>query len=172
MNKTTIATFLVLVVCLSTIASGAVIERLNIASLSEKADVVGLGRVVNLQTSVENGEPWTIVTVTIERALKGSKGSTVKFRIPGGQQVVNGRTLITKVEGTPDLNVNQRAVFFIDGRTENEYALTGLGQGFWRVETKQGKEVATPSADPEAPGIPLNRLIGEIEKSVRGKRSE
>lgn len=165
--------FSLLVLLLPAISHATVAQKMDVSSLTQEADFVGMGRVVNLENIVINGQSWTVASVTVEKGLKGRSNSTVRIRIPGGQQLINGRVLVTKVDGAPELNVNQRGVFFLNGKAGEDYSLTGLGQGCWRVQSRQGKEIATPSSDPDAPAFLLNKVVSDIEKASRlPKRTE
>jgi hypothetical protein len=169
-KKHVIVLGLVLILCSDFVYGSAAEHKLTLPTLTEKADLVGIGRVVDLENRVINGQSWTFASVTMEKGLKGRSGGQVRVKIPGGQQTIQGRILVTKVEGAPELNVNQRAVFFLNGKEQEDYVFTGLGSGFWRVETKEGMEVAAPATTPEAAHIPLNRLVSEVERAVRKKK--
>jgi hypothetical protein len=157
---------------IAAIGSGTVLEKLNLEGLSQKADLIAIGRVVKLETVVENGEPWTITTVTLEKQLKGDRQSTVQIRLPGGYQRIGNRTLVTEVEGVPLPNVNERAVVFLSGREKSKLALTGLGQGYWKIDIDQeGKEVARKSGQSEG-RIRLDSMILEVQRVVRESKQK
>ena len=146
-------------------------SKLSVTDLTKAAQVVILGRIVNLKTIVLNGEPWTIATFAVEQTLKGDAKGMIYFRIPGGMQQVNGRTLVTKVEGAPELSTMQRGVLFLSGRAPEYFTPVGLGQGYWRVEAENGRDVVRPSEYvPDSPAQPLVEFLREIERSKEKQR--
>jgi hypothetical protein len=159
---------LVLIFTLWGSAQATVATSLAPSSVAREADVIAVGRVVNLETVVQNGDPWTIATVVSEQSVKGKPSSQIRIRIPGGQHMVNGRTLITAVEGAPVLNINQKAVFFVNSNEDTDvYDFTGLNHGYWRVENRSGQEVAIPSANEAAPAVPLDRFMNDIREAMK-----
>ena len=82
------------------ITSGTVLEKLSLQGLSQKADLIAIGRVVKLETVVESGESWTITTVTLEKQLKGERQSTVQIRLPGGYQRIGNRNRLSAARRT------------------------------------------------------------------------
>jgi hypothetical protein len=163
---------LLFVFSIATITSGTVLEKLSLQGLSQKADLIAIGRVVKLETVVESGEPWTITTVTLEKQLKGDRQSTVQIRLPGGYQRIGNRTLVTEVEGVPLPNVNERAVVFLSGREKSNLALTGLGQGYWKIDIdREGKEVAKKTGAQEG-RMKLDSMILEVQRVVRESKQK
>ncbi len=95
------AALLLLLVFLVRIPARSSEKNLRLPHLRDPSDYVGTGRVVELRSVVIAGEVWTIVTVATEEPMKGTRQSSLRFRIPGGEQKMTGRTLVTRVEGTP-----------------------------------------------------------------------
>jgi|GEM_PF-2548700 len=154
--------------CLVSFANGTVEERLNLHLLAQKSDLIAIGRVVKLETVVESGEPWTLATVSLEKQMKGAHESVVQIRLPGGLQKIGNRILVTQVEGVPLPNVNERAVVFLSGKDKTQLALTGLGQGYWKIDIDQeGKEVARKSEGQDGSRIHLDSLVLEVQRVVR-----
>lgn len=149
-------------------AHGTVATNASPSSVAREADVIAVGRVVNLETIVQNGDPWTIATIVPEQSVKGKSSTQIRIRIPGGQHMVNGRTMITAVEDAPVLNINQKAVFFVNSNEDTDvYDFTGLNHGYWRVENRSGQEVAVPSANDAAPAVPLDRFMSDIREAMK-----
>ena len=162
---------LLLVLLVSFSAQATVQKKLSLAELTGKSAVVAVGRVIDIRYLTVDSRVWTIVTVALERSVKGRGENSILLRVPGGMQTINGRTLVTKVEGTPELNRMQRGVFFLNGRVPAYFDLVGWNQGFWKVETQNGREVAVASsqeADPDV-SIPLDRFLNDIRNAVREK---
>ena len=158
---------------LVTLASGTSVERLNLRLLAQKSDLIAIGRVVKLETVIENGEPWTLATVTLEKQMKGLRQSVVEVRLPGGFQKIGNRTLVTQVEGVPLPGVNERAVVFVSGQDKKRQALTGLGQGYWKIEIDQeGKEVAGKSEGQRTSRAHLDSIVMEIQRVVRDLKQQ
>lgn len=152
-------------------AHATVQKKLSLGELTGKSALVAVGRVVDIRYLTVDSRAWTIVTVAVETPVKGSGSNSFQFRLPGGMQIINGRTLVTKVEGTPELNRLQRGVFFLSGRAPAYFDLVGWNQGFWKVETQNGHDVVVASsqeADSEA-SVPLDRFLNEVRNAVRGK---
>ncbi len=164
--------FFLLIMSISIYSGAAVTEKLNVQGLSRKSDVIAIGRIVQVQMVVENGRAWSIVTLTPEKQMKGERLSTVEFRLPGGQQKIGNRTLVTQVEGVPLPGINERAIVFLGGQDRRKLSLTGLGRGYWRVGILDGKEVATATGTPDSTPVQLDQMILEIERTVREKAQQ
>lgn len=141
-------------------------EHLSRAALAGQADVVVIGRITGLKSAVIHGQVWTVATISPERSLKGRPAATLRVQIPGGEQVIGGRTLVTRIEGAPVLNVNQKGLFFLNHGDSDVHHLTGVNQGYWRIETVSGKEVVT-SVSGSAEPIPLDSVLTEISRGLK-----
>ncbi len=162
---------LLLVLFTSFSAQATVQKKLSLTELTSKSALVAVGRVVDLRYLTVNSRVWTIVTVMVETSVKGRGENSIQLRIPGGMQTINGRTLVTKVEGTPEFNRMQRGVFFLNGKAPAYFDLVGWNQGFWKVQTQNGREVAIASSqetDPDV-SVPLDRFLYDIRNAVREK---
>jgi len=163
--------FFLLILLFSFSAQATVQKKLSLTELTGKSAVVAVGRVVDLHYLTVDSRVWTIVTVVVETPVKGRGQNSVKLRIPGGMQTINGRTLVTRVEGTPELTRLQRGVFFLNGKAPAYFDLVGWNQGFWKVETQNGQEVVTASSQETdaSAALPLDRFLNEIRNAVREK---
>jgi len=146
-------------------------KKLSLSELTGKSALVAVGRIVDLQYLTVNSRPWTIVTVMVETSVKGKGEKSVQLRVPGGMQNLNGRTLVTKVDGTPDLSRMQRGVFFLNGKAPAYFDLVGWNQGFWKVETQDGRDVAVASSQETDPAVsvPLDRFLNDVRVAAREK---
>jgi hypothetical protein len=149
--------------------SEAVVEKaMTRNSMAREADTVVVGRVVGLQSIIENGQAWTIATVSCERSLKGKATATIEVRIPGGERKIGGRTLVTRVEDSPVLNINQKTLLFLNRDEDNHHHLTGLKHGCLRVESRNGIEVVEPlDPDETTEAVPLDLFLREIGAGLK-----
>lgn len=164
-------TLLLFTLCLCSFASASVIEELDLQKLADTSDIIAIARVVNSQTVLENGQPWTIATAVLENQLKGERQSSVQIRIPGGYQKIGNRTLVTQIDGVPLPNINERAVVFLSGKDKSRLAFNGLRQGYWKIDVDlEGKEIAGKADALQGSGADLNRLVREVQRRVRERK--
>ena len=116
----------------------------------------------------------TIVSLEVESSLKGSLGSIVRFRVPGG---VLGRFRSILV-GAPNFSIDQHVVVFLGATGPSVPYVIGLSQGvFGVVPAERGPGwVVTPSPlVPGAAAIPIVRgdvtrrpvALADFEQRVR-----
>lgn len=146
------------------LANATTMVKLNVDSLSQQSNTVAVGQVVEMRSVMIHGEPWITATVLVEKSLKGYANGFLYLRIPGGVHPINGRLAMTKVEGTPDLHLTERGVFFLQGRAPQYMDLVGWNQGYWRVTNVAGKDYVTRS-DESSPVISLDRLTQDVSKA-------
>ncbi len=97
----------------------------------------------------------TVVTIRAVEYLKGDLGSTVSFRIPGGQLGAY-RSIMP---GAPTFSQGEEVVVFLSRSAAGGPHLTGFSQGVFRVRTDaSGRKVVR--------GGPL--LAGTAEQRVSG----
>src|SRR5262245_9527733 len=103
----------------------------DVGELSREAVAIVRGRVVALDARWTDDRRGidTIVTLEVERYLKGSFGSTVQFRVPGGEL---GRFRSVFV-GAPEFSVDQHVVIFLGARGPSVPYILGFSQGVYRV---------------------------------------
>lgn len=165
--------FLVLigVIVMCPLAPATVVDRLTFSELARRADRIVVGKVIDIRYEVIGGEAWTVVTALPELQYKG-KDSTVTFRIPGGRQIVNGRILVTAVEGAPQFHILQKGVFFVGGQAPEYFQLLGWNRGFWPIEIRAGREMVlenTNEPDQTAPAIELGRFLQAVDRALEVK---
>jgi hypothetical protein len=97
----------------------------------------------------------TIVTLSVERWLKGSFGDSVEFRVPGGE-LGRFRNIVV---GAPAFAVDERVVVFLGARGPSVPYVLGLAQGVFRIgRSADGWEVTSPAFYPSAaPSVPIVR---------------
>ena len=160
--------FLAALACLPIWCSGTTLQKLTLPELRNHAASVVIARVAGLRYHSFNGRIWTIVELQVEKALKGSSSGKIYFRIPGGMQSVDGRALVTRVDGVPELKPGERGIFFLE-TTPPAYAdLVGWNQGFYRLIEKNGKQYVL-RADATQPLQTLRQFLVEFQKDLINK---
>jgi hypothetical protein len=149
----------------------------DLGELSRDALAIARGRVaaVDAQWTEDRGTIETIVTLEVESYLKGSLGSTLRFRVPGGEF---GR-FRSIVVGAPAFAVDERVVVFLGARGPSVPYVLGLNQGVFRVSRaadNSGWFVTSPVLPPAegrtvrvVRGDPSRRALalGDFEHTVR-----
>lgn len=162
---------------LATAAGATVLIPADLGELSRDALAIARGRVaaVDAQWTEDRGTIETIVTLEVESYLKGSLGSTLRFRVPGGEL---GR-FRSVVVGAPEFAIDQRVVVFLGARGPSVPHVLGLNQGVVRVSRAadgSGWFVTSPVLLPAdgrtvrvARGDPSRRALalGDFEHTVR-----
>src|SRR5262245_19980719 len=112
-------------------ATATVLVPADIGELSREAVAIARGRVVatNAQWTDDHRSIDTIVTLEVERYLKGGLGATVQFRVPGGE-LGRYRSVIV---GAPEFAVGDRVVIFLGARGPTVPYILGFSQGVFRV---------------------------------------
>ena len=120
-----------LLLALSLPARATVLIPADLGELSRDALAIARGRVIALdaQWTEDRGTIETIVTLEVESYLKGGLGSTVRFRVPGGEL---GR-FRSVVVGAPGFEVDQRVVVFLGAHGPSVPHLLGMSQGVFRM---------------------------------------
>jgi hypothetical protein len=103
----------------------------DVGELSREAVAIVRGRIVALDARWTDDRRGidTIVTLEVERYLKGSFGQTLQFRVPGGEL---GRFRSVFV-GAPEFAVDEHVVIFLGARGPTVPYILGFSQGVYRV---------------------------------------
>src|SRR5581483_12466386 len=119
------------VLLLTAAGRATVLVPADVAELTRQARAVARGEVVSVdsQWTEDRRTIETIVTLQIERYLKGRLGETVQFRTPGGR-LGRFRNLVV---GAPTFEVGQRVVVFLGANGPRIPYLLGLNQGVYRI---------------------------------------
>jgi hypothetical protein len=170
--------FLLIFMVLGAPALATVLIPADLGELSRDALTIARGRVAALdpQWTEDRGTIETIVTLEVESYLKGGLGSTLRFRVPGGEL---GR-FRSVVVGAPSFAVDQRVVVFLGAHGPSVPHLLGMSQGVFRVSRapdNSGWLVTSPVMLPAAGGVttrvvrgdPARRALalGDFEQTVR-----
>ena len=156
------------VLCLPIWCSATTLQKLTLPELRDHAVSVVVARVADLRYQSFNGRIWTIVELQVENALKGNSSGRVHFRIPGGMRSVNGRTLVTQVDGVPEIRDGERGIFFLETRPPAFADLVGWNQGFYRLIEKNGKQYVLRS-DTARSSQTLDQFLIEFQKGSINK---
>jgi hypothetical protein len=127
------------------------------------SQIIVYGRVVEVRAewSDDRRRIDTIVTVEAGSFLKGGPGSSVTFRVPGGQIGRYKNVMI----GAPEFREGEEAVLFLRADGPSVAHVFGLSQGVFRVsvDARTGRRLVTP---------PVLMAQGDApEKVVRGDRA-
>jgi len=140
------ASFAIAFVFTLTAAVGAtVFVPTDLAGLTKDAAAILRGRVVSADGRWSDGHKTieTVVTVDVERYLKGDLGTTMRFTVPGGRV---GR-LRSVFVGAPQFSAGDRVILFLKGRAPALPFVVGLSQGVFRmVQSSSGAWLVTPPA--------------------------
>jgi hypothetical protein len=121
------------------------------------SQLVVYGRVVGVrgQQTSDRRSIETVVTVAVAQALKGQPGSTVAFRLPGGDVGRYRRVIV----GVPRFTSGDDVIVFLRGGAPTLPTVFGLSQGVYRVaRTADGGAVVAP-AILTAPGAGAERVV-------------
>lgn len=123
---------LLLLLSFGPIANATVIIPVELDELSRSAVTIVRGSVVSTEGRwvEDRGDIETLVTLQAETYLKGPLGTTVQFRVPGGQVGRHQRVVI----GAPRFDVGQRVVVFLGTNGPSIPHVLGLSQGVYRID--------------------------------------
>jgi hypothetical protein len=102
-------------------------------TLVGEARAIAIGRVVAVQPRWREGRRGieTVLTLDVDRYLKGDLGPTVALAVPGGQM---GRYR-SVMPGAPLFVEGEELVLFLAADAQSTAHLLGLGQGVFRLMT-------------------------------------
>ena len=103
----------------------------DLGELSRDARAIARGRVAALdpQWTEDRGTIETIVTLEVERYIKGALGPSLRFRVPGGD-LGRFRSIVV---GAPEFAVDEHVVVFLGARGPSVPYVLGLSQGVFRL---------------------------------------
>jgi hypothetical protein len=108
------------------------------------SQVIVYGRVtaVRAEWSDDRSRIDTVVTLMAGSYLKGGPGSTVTFRVPGGQIGRYRNVMI----GAPQFQAGEEAVLFLSASGPSIGHIFGLSQGLYRVkvDARTGRRIVVP----------------------------
>jgi hypothetical protein len=128
---------------LSSAARATVVVPADLSELSHDAVAIARGRIVAVEPQWKDGRRGieTLVTLETETYLKGSLGSVVQFRVPGGS-LGRFRSIVV---GAPQFTIGQRVILFLGSRGPTVPYVLGLSQGVFRLaQSVQGDWMVSP----------------------------
>lgn len=142
-----------LLLALAARARATVLIPADLGDLSREALVIARGQVTSVEArwGGDRRSIETIVTLEVDEYLKGAFGSTLQFRVPGGE-LGRFRSIIV---GAPEFSVDDRVVVFLGARGPSVPYVLGLGQGVFRLARAadhSGWVVTSPVIVPAAAG--------------------
>jgi hypothetical protein len=145
-------------------AGATVVVPADLGELSRDARAIARGRVVAVdgRWTDDRRNIETIVTLEVERYLKGSLGATVQFRVPGGEL---GRYR-NVVVGAPEFEVDQRVVVFLGASGPAIPFVVGFNQGVYRVvrDAAATEWLVTPPAFVPSAGAGTRLVRGDLSR--------
>jgi hypothetical protein len=126
-------------------AAATVLIPADVGELSHDAIAILRGRVVaaDARWTDDRQTIETLVTLEVERYLKGDLGSTVQFLVPGGR-LGRFRTIFV---GAPQFAADDRVVVFLGAHGPSIPHLVGFSQGVYHVmRSPDGNSIVTPPA--------------------------
>lgn len=144
-------------------SSATVLLPADFEEMVAASQVIVHGRVVDVRAT-RSGSRRTIeslVTISVLDALKGTAGSHMTFRVPGGQMGRYRRVLV----GAPSFAAGEEVVLFLRGRAPAMPTVFGLGQGVYRVAHAAGQAVVNPP-----PAAATQAADGRVTRGDRRRR--
>jgi hypothetical protein len=123
--------------------AATVIVPADLAELTRDARAIARGHVaaVTGRWSDDRRTIETLVTLEVDRYLKGGLGETIDFRVPGGD-LGRYRSI---VDGAPEFAVGDRVVVFLGASGPMVPFIVGFNQGVYRIALDTGAvPVVTP----------------------------
>jgi hypothetical protein len=134
-----------------------VIVPADLAELTRDARAIARGQVaaVTGRWSGDRRTIETVVTLEVDRYLKGALGPTIDFRVPGGD-LGRYRSIVV---GAPEFAVGDRVVVFLGASGPMVPFIVGFNQGVYRIAADSGGEpvVTPPPMLPSAEARPVVR---------------
>lgn len=143
-------------------ATGTVLVPADVDELSRDAATIVRGTVVavDAQRTDDRRGVETLVTVEVERYLKGVLGRTVTFRVPGGR-IGRFRSLVV---GAPQFERDQQVIVFLGHRGPSIPYVLGLHQGVYKIARQGDLRVVTPLV------LAGTTFVGPIVRGDPGRR--
>jgi hypothetical protein len=136
-KKAAVVPVLLSVLLVSSVASAAVMLKMELADLVSESDAVVQGRVLGAKSewNADRTKISTTATIEIVDCLKGGLSGRVEVTTLGGEVGNVGQ----KVSGMPVFRKGDEAVIFLK-KIKAGYEVTGYNQGRYEVVREQGKD--------------------------------
>ena len=131
---------LLLATLFSVPATATTVLKLSLEKMALSSDLIVHGSVTRVEVVAVNGNERhlrTDVTIAVRDMIKGDRGTKeLTLKLIGGKR---GKWAM-QIPGMPSFTQGEEVVLFLE-KTDVSYALTGLGQGKFSVQTKDGKKM-------------------------------
>jgi hypothetical protein len=159
-------------------AESTTVVAMSLEQMTDHAQSIFIGRVTGIRAdwNAERTRIYTYVTFSVERYLKGGRGSTVAtVRLLGGQ-VGPYRAI---VPGTPPFEVGEDVLLFLAGAGARIPTVLGLSLGKFTIVSGEGGErilkrdvsslmLQDYRTDSRKPGDPVTRYrLSEVESKIK-----
>ena len=154
--------------------SATVLVPADFAEMVAGSQTVVHGRVVDVRSQMV-GDRRTIesvVTVSVDEAIKGEPGASIVMRVPGGQVGRYRRFMI----GAPVFTPGEEVVLFLAGRPPAIPRPFGLSQGVYRVSRgADGRAMVAPPlaaegrvirGDPARRPVDVNAFVQQVRTAM------
>jgi hypothetical protein len=123
-------------------ASATTLERMSVAKMTQRAQLVVRAQCVANSVAWDGGEIWTFTTFEVEDSWKGSPAGAarqVTVRLLGGS-VGN---LISTVSGVPRFHAGEEVILFLQPTARGDFSVVSWVQGTFRVhrDARSGAEI-------------------------------
>jgi hypothetical protein len=135
-------------------ATAMVVAQRDFPELVANAEQVVVGTVTDIHVEPDaKGMPYTMVTLSDLRALKGTAGETLTLRFYGGRS----GGVVVQVPDMPEFALGERDILFIRGNGHEVCPLVGVWQGRFHVryDAARGSEVVDSND-----GAPVTGRVG------------
>lgn len=153
-----------LLIVLNTVTGATVIVPADLAELSRDAQAIARGRVsaVTGRWTEDRRTIETIVTLDVERYLKGSLGSTIDFRVPGGELGRFRRVVV----GAPEFAPGDQVIVFLGATGPMVPFIVGFNQGVYRLVAAPNSSGWLVVPPPNLPSATVNTPVvrGDISR--------
>ena len=144
---------------------------MNERTLARASDAIVLGTVRRLETvGTRDGGIYTLVTIAVDSRYKGSVGSEITLKQPGGELADRGLV----IPGSPTFTTGDRNLLFLSVARDGTAHTTALGLGQFRIAPDaRGELTAERSVNEPVLGgarvrrVKLARLLRTIAKAAR-----
>jgi hypothetical protein len=120
-----------LILAVTSPARATVILPADLDTIVNGSHTIVHGRVIDVRSDMTAGRRsiYSVVTLAVDRTLKGNGGATVAFRIPVGQVGRYRRVIV----GAPEFAAGDEVVVFLTGAAPALPTIFGLNQGVYRA---------------------------------------
>jgi hypothetical protein len=169
----------ILVVLLASMASATIVVKLTNKSMTEKSELIAIGKCVGTKSVWMDRQLVTLVTISITEVLKGSKLSTLTVVLPGGIDANRKFPVAETWPGAPILNPQEEVFLFLSSekRVNFGYTIMGFSQGKFSVaKDKNGHKtvsrdlsgVTLAEKSKESIGTSSMLSLDEFKKEILG----